>query len=412
MEVDHHHLIAINNVSIALVIAEVVLVGFGNSSRYFLAQVILLILSTAFFLFSKDFRARRLPPTEQLLSWVFNLDDLFELLCFICGWALLFWRPGVAVLRCCRIFRYGTTAHSHTVRFFGRAQIKRISLLLRIAGWELLSGSVFPVIVFYCCLTIIVAASLYGLSELHFSHESYFLDTRSMCYSFSECCQLICRLSVLNSSGWEYLDFLLNSDHPWIAVIPSIYLVISWVLFIHFMIGSFADVVFRPSSDVDIFTKRQIKFFKQIRTILEPNPSIDIVGPSQLEASEHFSSQPSIQSRQCLIDQIVSLSQLVSQLRESQLKLAHSLKDLNLSIEKEQVVAAGHPSNSTQDNTNAPKDGIRDDSLFDHPHMTPHSNPFARLRGQSTRKYSGLGSHRLEMKSDLTAGTSVWGAEW
>lgn len=73
------------------------------------AQICVLSISTALFLFGVFFTAYLFDvddsSTLEKVLLTFSGIEFYELLCFLWGWIFIFIAPGVAALRCFRIFR-------------------------------------------------------------------------------------------------------------------------------------------------------------------------------------------------------------------------------------------------------------------------------------------------------------------
>jgi hypothetical protein len=213
-----------------LALSEPFLVGFPAAGGYYDIQVIVLALSTALYFFGIICMTRLVEVNRKLglkgyMLTMFQPPVMFEGICLLIGWIFIFPRPGLASIRCFRVFRllwiidmYYDENKSGSL-FFVHVLGKNCQLCLRYfkcLGEELTSsksrGAIVVLVVFFY-VTYIVAVIFWidrGTFEFYDPIENANatlnpdrMSSDSYCITLRSCFITLLRLSYYDGNGFQ-----------------------------------------------------------------------------------------------------------------------------------------------------------------------------------------------------------------
>jgi hypothetical protein len=216
-----------------LALSEPWLVGYPAAGGYQNTQIFVLALSTIFYFIGIISMTRLLKSTSSMgIKGYFNTmlqpPVIFEGICLLIGWVFIYPRPGLASIRCFRVFRllwiidmyYSDYDQSSSQLFFFVNVIgKNCQLCLRYfkcLGEELTSsnsrGAIVVLVVFFY-VTYIVAVIFWidrgtfdfydPIANSNATIQPDRMSTNSNCITLRSCFMTLLRLSYYDGGGFE-----------------------------------------------------------------------------------------------------------------------------------------------------------------------------------------------------------------
>lgn len=247
--------------SFLISLGESILVGFGADGVAFDLQIAFLAAASGLFLLVSLTEVRYLVAEDDigevkrplLILSLFGPDVVFEASCLAFGWAALFVRPGLAALRCVRLFRFFSYVHLYgggeTVinmdmrQLFGlRQAISWAIVYLERIGRELFSGNslggLVIVAIFFYISYLFAVIFWVEKSDLLIEGSKYGND----CTTLNNCFITILRLGFLDTNGFDYLQGIMNSGARGYAFLLLLYVVVAALILLNGLIGVFSRV--------------------------------------------------------------------------------------------------------------------------------------------------------------------------
>ena len=216
-----------------LALSEPFLVGIPAVGSYHDIQVVILALSTMFYFFGIVCMTRLMESTHRkgFMSFFYTMLQppvIFEGICLLIGWTFIFTRPGLASIRCFRVFRllwiidmyYGDKERKiWRIFFFVDVIGKNCQLCLRYfksLGEELTSsnsrGAIVVLVVFFY-VTYIVAVIFWidrgtfefydPIANSNATTDPNHMSTDSYCITLRACFITLLRLSYYDGNGLQ-----------------------------------------------------------------------------------------------------------------------------------------------------------------------------------------------------------------
>ena len=246
-------------ISFSLSFSETLLIAWPEST--YTAQKVILALSTSTFIFS-FFAMMWCMPKELSLIRRFRETLLpevsLELIGLAWGWGFLFQRPGLASLRCFRIFRFVWYSEEYRAQYdserkdrfyiithFGHLIVTYLDKM----GRELFTfdskGGVV-VLGFYFYLAYIIAVTIHlKLRSLGLGDAT---DTGSTapvarpidyCSTLNNCYFTMIRLSLYDGNGFDFVKALMDNNQQGLVVLLMLYTIASAFILLNGLIGIF-----------------------------------------------------------------------------------------------------------------------------------------------------------------------------
>lgn len=268
------------SLSVALALMEPILVGFSRTDSTIWLQVAVLAVSCAFALLNLFVWYRQASIENDIgevrsLEIVVKLlspDVVFEVACIGFGWATLFITPGLAALRCVRVFRClwylniyreVQTGKQHLnddrsdtqnstyfnnidfeVYFFGVLRALQLCryflerLAIEIFTVHSRGGLVLLAMYFYISYLFAV---VFWLEEPHFE-ASTFSSGSNDCQTLNNCFITMLRLACYDTVGWDYLQGLMNAGRRGYAFLLILYVIVATIFLLNGLVGIFSKV--------------------------------------------------------------------------------------------------------------------------------------------------------------------------
>jgi len=244
-------------ISIVLALLEPILVAFPDDTYYI--QVIVLAASSILFLFG--YGATMAAMTEGSLFQRFRdafLSEVWiEVICFAIGWSLIFRDPGMACMRCFRIFRF--VWYSEFYRAKKGSILYPITFLSHIVlqyleklGRELFTtdskgGSV--VLGFFFYLAYIFGVSYWQRTQILPLNAP---EGGNECDTLLHCFFIMLRLTFWDGSGFDFLLSLMNvPGNGGLVALLFLYMCISAMVLLNGLIGIFGGAFASATDEVD-----------------------------------------------------------------------------------------------------------------------------------------------------------------
>jgi len=279
-------------VSTALTLSEPFLVSYPAHGITYELQSIVLAASSFLFFFGVFLCLAHYPEQDvendkTLFAKFVDMFDgevVLELLCLIWGWVFLYDYPGVAALRCIRVFRLlwyfelflgdsdlDVAALAHT--YYSPVRAVDLSLeYIEKLGNEFLTektggGIVFLIAFFF--VTYITAVVFWVDKPDLVTNEGI------PCASLKTCFIVMLRFSFWDGNGFDYLEAVYQEDHKdsgGYAVLMILYMIVAVIIILFGLIGifgnSFTNSIKSSDSDAEGVKKRQTPRGKCIYTML------------------------------------------------------------------------------------------------------------------------------------------------
>lgn len=352
--------------SFLLAIGEPILVGLGSHGMIFSLQIAFLAASSGFFVVVLLLQSRYLISQDdfeeiQRSSLLFSLiepDVVFEAACLSFGWATLFIRPGLAALRCIRVFRFCWYTHMYskegfnpsTDLFFGPRQVMVwIAVYLERLGAELFSSSSLGGVVVIALFLYIS----YLFAIVFWTEKNDILIEGSKdgndCHSLNNCFITMLRLAFYDTNGFDYLQAMMNSGNHGYTFLLLLYVILAGIILLGGLIGIFSRV-FAPikSSSATVAsyqqkTERTVSMRVASPRITGPSPNISFVRSAVPSTPAHGSQHSGANDS---AEQIANLVEVIESLRLEVLTLNSKVSymhELLLSRQPEAVAANNSP---------------------------------------------------------------------
>lgn len=247
--------------SFLISLGESILVGFGADGVAFDLQIAFLAAASTLFLLVLLTEVRYLVAEDDigevkrplLVFSLFGPDVVFEASCLAFGWATLFVRPGLAALRCLRLFRFFSYSHLYgggetlinmdVRQLFGlRQAISWAIVYLERIGRELFSGNslggLVIVAIFFFISYLFAVIFWVEKSDLLIDGSKYGND----CTTLNNCFITILRLGFLDTNGFDYLQGIMNSGARGYAFLLLLYVVVAALILLNGLVGVFSRV--------------------------------------------------------------------------------------------------------------------------------------------------------------------------
>lgn len=236
-------------ISFALAVSEPFLVAFPDTT--YTAQVIVLALSSALWIFGYICVMIKIEEGGffKRLHDAFLTEILIEVVCFAIGWSLIFRDPGMASIRCFRVFRFvwysefyeakkGT--FFYPVTFFAHIVLQYLEKI----GAELCttnSKGGIVVLGFFFYMAYVFGVSFWQKTGnlLLASPEGNGSQELSECDTLPHCFLIMLRLTFWDGSGFDYLKSLMDNGSNELVSLLILYMCISAMVLLNGLIGIF-----------------------------------------------------------------------------------------------------------------------------------------------------------------------------
>ena len=207
--------------------------------------------------------------TIRVKHVLFSGSFILEFACLLCGWVFLYYRPGIATLRCFRAFRI---LWYHELPSDVLEPLKRfmamvlgtdlVELMFRVMkfatrslshlGQEMLfltkksrGGFILMFMLFY--IAYVLGATLWI--------ETANSDLGDFCASLGSCTYTMIRLTFFDGNGFDFA-YSLADGHPILFGITCLYLCVTSFGIVNGLIGVFGDI-FKDDSDIVFETNKE-----------------------------------------------------------------------------------------------------------------------------------------------------------
>jgi len=244
-----------------LAVSEPVLVAFPDDTL--VAQKIVLAVSSAFFLFGYAAVMFMMPSGNVFRRfWDDLLPEVFiEIFCLIIGWALIFEDPGMACLRCFRVFRFVWYTEFYRAKkkslfypltFFSHVVLQYLEKI----GQELFTTSSkggVVVLGFFFYMAYVFGVSFWQQTRnfVLTSPEGGPTGTLSECDTLRHCWLIMIRLTFWDGSGFDYLKSVMDANHGALVALLLLYMCISAMVLLNGLIGIFGGAFQAATAEED-----------------------------------------------------------------------------------------------------------------------------------------------------------------
>eukprot|EP01040_Poterioochromonas_malhamensis_P010087 gene10087-10965_t len=274
-----------------LSLVEPILVGFRPVNEVFALQVAVLAASTFTFFLDIAFTAYyydRQYDREKLAPWQIAVaicqgEVLLDAFCLVFGWCTIFQNPGLAALRCLRVFRllwyYELFPDMKDVNFdpaqavFSFRKASQLCLLyMKGVAQEIFtqkSKGGIVVIAIYLYLSYLIAVVFW----IETKHMVSINEGVAECIQLNTCFITMIRLSFYDGNGFDFMQTLALEGYSGYTFLIFVYMLLSAVVILNGLIGIFGGAFVSavddsPSSNSDPDTLTNNR--SQGRTFLTP----------------------------------------------------------------------------------------------------------------------------------------------
>jgi len=252
-------------ISLALAFSEPFLVAFPDHTLA--TQKVILAFSTALFLFGYVATMIFMPPELSLYGRfrdAFLPEVWIEVVSFGLGWGLLYHEPGMASLRCFRVFRFVWYTEffraekgrpSYIITFFCHIVLQYLEKI----GQELFTTSSKGAVVvlgffFYMAYVMAVAFWQTTANWALVSPEGGPNGTLSECDTLPHCFLIMLRLTFFDGSGFDFVKSLIDYPNGGLVTLLILYMCVSAMVLLNGLIGifggAFADATVDDEKEV------------------------------------------------------------------------------------------------------------------------------------------------------------------
>lgn len=230
-----------------------------------------------------------------LKKLIFSGSFVLEMVCLLIGWIFLWWRPGMATLRCFRAFRilwyhdlppalleplkralsifFSPIGGRNFVDLFFKV-MKFATVTLSHLGQEMIfltkkSRGGFIIMVLLLYTAYVLGTTLWiETSDSHLDND--------FCVTLGSCTYTMLRLTFFDGNGFDFAYSLVH-DHPILFTICCLYLCVTSFGLVNGLIGVFGDIfkddsdrVFETNKDVElVLQKKENEHFKRYNNTAE-----------------------------------------------------------------------------------------------------------------------------------------------
>jgi hypothetical protein len=268
---------------IVFAIIESILIGFKHTGVAYALQIAILGFCTFMYLFGLRLHFNFLQaeiefgeevPLSKLLTYLLEGPTIFELICYLFGWATIFPASGLAVLRCLRLFRipYYLTYYigeeisddfdiSKYFQFFFEFSQIFIDFIKNLFYEIFSTKSMGGIILFFMFFYIAyLFAIIFWIEEgfnyssttttntydddllnddLYSGQYSNIDNTFGYCHNLNDCFILMIRLACLDSLGFDYLQVLMNRKQGGYTFLLFLFFIFMAMIIFNGLIGIF-----------------------------------------------------------------------------------------------------------------------------------------------------------------------------
>jgi hypothetical protein len=244
-------------VSSLMALAEPFLVGYRPVGVTYQLQVTILTASSATFsldiimtaIFYQSPSAgsgeARLTPLQIVLA-IFETEVILDAVCLIFGWCTIFTYPGLAALRCLRVFRMlfyfelfrenrPSEGASHKLFSLQKASQLCLVYMKKIVQEVFTQESKGGIVIIAMWLYVSYLVAVVFWTQLHFLESSGDLN----CSRLDTCFITMVRLSFYDGNGFDWLQALVTTGYGGYALICFLYMIASAIVLLNGLIGIF-----------------------------------------------------------------------------------------------------------------------------------------------------------------------------
>jgi hypothetical protein len=245
-------------VSTVFALAEPILVGFPATGSAYTAQKVVLGISTLLFFIGllmtisvmKSTDTERVETVGAKLAASFDSEVVIEVICLLIGWTCIFEAPGIAALRCFRVFRllwyFELFAHEHNEDEYDPTEhpltiSKACQLCLEYlekVGVELFteaSKGGMIIIGLYFYVTYIMAVVSWNVEGSLDTTEGH------SCSSVRSCFLTMMRLSLYDGTGFDFLKSVIDNGNGGLGFLLILYMCFNAMILLNGLIGVFGS---------------------------------------------------------------------------------------------------------------------------------------------------------------------------
>jgi hypothetical protein len=273
--------------SFALAVAEAIVVGIGVRGIYYALQIYILAASGVLFIASFFAQAQRVDDDDAALGKI--ILDLFDGVAFLefvlmlIGWAFLVVAPGVAALRCLRLFRYAWYSDLifklPEADYVPEDHFTTIPLMVSLArdylrrvGMELFSastnGGVVVLGIFFFMVYIMAVVFWYDEADLTVNGED-------MCDSLMHCFITMLRLSFYDAMGLDFLSAVIEERKQGYTVILVLFLCFNSMVLLNALVGVFGVAIFYRNAPQQLDLQAEAEAVGDGRLLHEDSPTTE-----------------------------------------------------------------------------------------------------------------------------------------
>jgi len=245
--------------SITLAVLEPFLVAFPDTTYY--AQIAVLAASTILFLFGYIATMAVMPEGSLLHRFreAFLSEVWIEVVCLIIGWSLIFRDPGMAALRCFRVFRFVWYSEFYRaekgsifypITFFSHIVLQYLEKL----GHELFttdSKGGIVVLGFFFYMAYIYGVAFWQRTQV-LTLAAPEAASGNECDTLQHCFLIMLRLTFWDGSGFDFLLSLMDVDgNGGLVSLLFLYMCISAMVLLNGLIGIFGGAFASATDEVD-----------------------------------------------------------------------------------------------------------------------------------------------------------------
>jgi hypothetical protein len=244
-------------VSSLMALAEPFLVGYRPEGITYQLQITILTASSATFsidiimtaIFYQSPSAgsgeARLTPLQIFLA-IFETEVILDAVCIIFGWCTIFTYPGLAALRCFRLFRMlfyfelfreSRPSEGGSNKLFSLQKASQLCLVYmkKIVQEVFTQESKGGVVIIAMWLYVSYLVAVVFWTQLHFLESSDDLN----CSRLDTCFITMIRLSFYDGNGFDWLQALVTKGYGGYALICFLYMIASAIVLLNGLIGIF-----------------------------------------------------------------------------------------------------------------------------------------------------------------------------
>ena len=258
-------------ISTVAAFAEPLIIGLEPLGQGKKIQVIVLAISTALYLIllvTTFLYVKKSSSAVARIRCLFDAEVMFETICLLIGWVFILSRPGIAALRCFRIFRmlwfFELVEHAEEKdptykpeeHFVSVSKVCHICVkYLEAIGCELLTAKSkggIVLVIFYFYITYVFAV-IFWMEETNLVTP---VDTNpttgnnTLCDTLTGCYITMLRLTLYDGTGFDFLGEVIASRSGGMSTLLMLYMCFSAMILLNGLIGVFGTA-FEIGEDED-----------------------------------------------------------------------------------------------------------------------------------------------------------------